>query len=158
VLRLDAWRHFDQPLEFPLQDAVTVFVDVTLDVLDRATVTQRLASRSFRAYYVAIAASIDDPAGLYPSFLLPGGASNWAKYDVPEVNRLYAEQDSITNDAQRTAKAKELQLKTIELAWYPPVAERHVQHALQASVRQFPTVAGSAFSNRYRFEQVWLDQ
>jgi ABC-type transport system substrate-binding protein len=133
-------------------------MDVTLNSVDRASVTQRRDARQFDLYAEVLSAFADDPIVVYGAWFIPGATSNWAKYDIPEVTALYQEQLRILDQAQRLQKVKEMQRKSLDAAWWDPASESTVVHAFYAQVKDFPTASFGFFSNRWRFERVWLDR
>lgn len=133
-----------------------IYIDMAVEGVDMATILQRRNTGAFATHFSGIAPVVDDPAGYYGRFYLPGVAENYAKYDLPDINRLYKEQDETGDRAVRIAKLRELQRKSVELAWWITAAETKRFQALSREVKDFPLQAVGVNSNGYRFERVWL--
>ena len=133
-----------------------IYIDMAVEATDMPTVLQRRTTGTFATHFSGVAPVVDDPAGYYGRFYLPGVAENYAKYDLPDINRLYKEQDETADRAVRIAKLRELQRKSVELSWWITAAETSRFQALSRQVIDFPRQAVGVNSNGYRFERVWL--
>ncbi len=133
-----------------------IYIDMVIDGVDMATILQRRTAGTFATHFSGIAPVVDDPAGYYGRFYLPGVAENYAKYDLPDINRLYKEQDETADRTVRIAKLRELQRKSVELVWWITAAETSRFQAVSKEVKEFPLQAVGVNSNGYRFERVWL--
>ena len=135
----------------------TIYIDATVEAVDSATSTQRQQAGNFQMAFLAASGTIDDPAGVHARFFLPTSTGNYSKHNIPEFNRLYAEQDSLTNTEQRVRKVREMELVALDHAWWTFVTERNRTHAAQRQVRNLPPGGLGTNANMFRFEQVWLN-
>ena len=148
--------NFDQQAAVAATQLRKIFIDARVEALDGATSAARRASGDFEIIFLSAAGTIDDPAGTYARFYLPGVTDNWSKFDLPDINRLYDEQDRIIDVNARVRKVRELQLAAIELGWWTMLGETQRVSPVPPQVRQFPPGLLGVNANLFRFEQVWL--
>lgn len=133
-----------------------IYIDATVEAVDAATSTQRQQAGNFQSAFLAASGTIDDPAGAHARFFLPGASGNYSKHNIPEFNKLYEEQDRLTDQAARVRKVREMALVALDNAWWTYVTERNRIHAVLRQVRNMPPGALGTNANMFRFEQVWL--
>ncbi len=132
-------------------------VDLSIDLVELPVLLERRKNATFEVHYAALGSAVDDPVAVFGRYFVPGAPENWVRYDLPEIVRLYEEQGRLLDVAARRAKVWELQRKAIELAWWIPTVTGISLEALAPRVKHFPTVQGVQ-PNRFRSEQVWLQQ
>jgi len=100
--------------------------------------------------------ALDDPSDLIPSYILKNGSNNVAKWEIPDLERLYAQIEPELDPAKRKDLALQFQRKMLEEAIIWPEVYQAMSWGTQRYVNG--NVAGNInVSSRLKLERLWID-
>jgi ABC-type transport system substrate-binding protein len=155
------WMILDTPEsvltpQFVQEQLRQIGVEITLEVTDRGTFTQRRDAKDFQLITMDNTSGTLDPSLFYADFFLCGASSNEIGYCNQEFDALYQQQLSERNEAKRIAIVH--QMERILTTDWPAVQVRWVAEGMAwwPWVKNWEDV-DPAYYNNVTLEEVWLD-
>lgn len=155
------WMILDTPEsvltpQFVQEQLRQIGVEITLEVTDRGTFTQRRDAKDFQLITMDNTSGTLDPSLFYADFFLCGASSNEIGYCNQEFDVLYQQQLSERNEAKRIAIVH--QMERILTTDWPAVQVRWVAEGMAwwPWVKNWEDV-DPAYYNNVTLEEVWLD-
>ncbi len=100
--------------------------------------------------------ALDDPSDLIPSYILKGGVNNVGKWEIADLERLYAQIETELDPAKRKDLTLQFQRKMLEEAIIWPSVYQAMSWGTQRYVNG--NVAGNInVSARLKLERIWID-
>lgn len=155
------WMILDTPEsiltpQFVQEQLRQIGVEITLEVTDRGTFTQRRDAKDFQLITMDNTSGTLDPSLFYADFFLCGASSNEAGYCNQAFDALYQQQLSERNETKRVELVH--QMERILMTDWPAVQVRWVAEGMAwwPWVKNWEDV-DPAYYNNVTLEEVWLD-
>ncbi len=155
------WLTLDTPEsiltpQFVQEQLRQIGVEITLEVSDRGTFTQRRDAGDFQLISTSSVAGTLDPSLFYADFFLCGASSNESGYCNPQVDKLFNQQLSELDEEKRRPIVHDIE--RLLLTDLPSVQVRWVAEGMAwwPWVKNWLDV-DPAYYNNVTLEEVWLD-
>jgi peptide/nickel transport system substrate-binding protein len=142
--------------QFVQEQLRQIGVEITLEVTDRGTFTQRRDAGDYQLITMDNVAGALDPSLFYADFFLCGASSNEARYCNEQFDALFTQQLSELNEEKRVGLIHAME--RILLTDLPAVQVRWVAEGMAwwPWVKNWEDV-DPAYYNNVTLEEVWLD-
>jgi peptide/nickel transport system substrate-binding protein len=142
--------------QFVQEQLRQIGVELTLEVSDRGTFTQRRDAGDYQLITMDNVAGTLDPSLFYADYYLCGASSNEARYCNPQFDELFKQQLSELNEEKRLGLIHHME--RLLLADLPAVLVRWVAEGMAwwPWVKNWEDV-DPAYYNNVTLEEVWLD-
>lgn len=156
------WLTLDTPEslltpQFVQEQLRQIGVEIQLEVVDRATFSQRRDAGDYQLITTSQAAGVLDPSIFYADFFLCGASSNQSGYCNKKFDETFKKQLSAKTDEERQKLIHELE--RILLDDLPQIQVRWIAEGMawQPWVKNWLDV-DPAYYNNVTLEEVWLDK
>ncbi|HJQ57188.1 MAG TPA: ABC transporter substrate-binding protein [Vineibacter sp.] len=134
-----------------------VHIDGELEPLDTPVWYARMARKDYSVGMNVQGVGIDDPDVVFYETYSCGSERNYTNYCNPELEKLFAQQSTITDQTKRRALVWEIDKRLQEDGARPVILHGRGATCWQPSVKGINMAVNSIY-NHWRFEDVWLDR
>ena len=120
--------------------------------------TDLLLQGAFDFAMESFAPATDDPSDSTLPWVITDGSRNYGFWDNAPLNLLFAEQDKSVDPVARKQILREMQELILSQYVNIPGILRDGIGWHRSYVMDYPEALPFWFSNRYRYEQIWLDK
>ena len=110
----------------------------------------------FDIIYRPFAQAIDDPSQTIGLFWTTGASRNYGGWSDAQIDAMYTEQESTTDEARRKRIVADLQTRLYDSAYYVVLAWAATPWIRKPEMRNMPL--GGSFVNRGRYDKTWIDK
>ncbi len=143
-----------------VKDQLTkIGVNMELEQLQFGVQVDRLITGNFQLGYAGVAPPFDDPTYVMSGLYKTGGAFNYGKWSVPEIDSLIAQQDASLDPVERKKLVTDLERQMINshiapVLWWGGGSHYWQPYVMNSRAKGAPLL----YSNVSRYQEVWLDR
>ena len=134
-----------------------IYIDATMKTIETSNWHATVARKDYSVGLNATAVGVDDPdANFYENYSC-GSQRNYTGYCKPEMEKLFAQQSMMSDQAARKKLVWEIDKKLQEDAARPIIYHGQNYNCFQPYVKGYVSHVNSLY-NGWRMEDVWLDK